>query len=148
MIAAGLFVLWTFDYGVTARRLPLLIGTSTCLLIVLDLLSRFRGNAGALIRLSLGAGFQDREMKHDPDWRSEVMQFIWVTSCVCGMALIGILPTIPLFIFLYMLLQGKQKIVFSLITSIVIVSVIVLVFEVLLDYDLYRGLLFNQDSFE
>jgi hypothetical protein len=148
LIVAGLFIYSTYDYGETARRLPLLIGTGTLVLIVLDFLSRFHSRVGALIRLALGAGFQDPEMKHDPRWRSEIMQVFWVAFCVISILLVGILPTVPTFIFLYMLIQGKQTFVFSLMVSVLVILIVVLVFEIFLDYDLYRGILFNREGFE
>lgn len=148
LILAGLLIYWTYDYGATARRLPLLIITSTFVLIILDILSRIRGKVGALIRLALGAGFQDREMQHYPDWRAEIMQFGWVAACVISMALLGILVTLPIFIFLYMVIQGKQKIVFSLMIATLVVVVVGSVFEILLEYDLHRGMLLNQVGFE
>ena len=148
MIAVGLFIYWAYDYGETARRLPLLISTGTLVLVVLDFLSRFRSKVGALIRLALGAGFQDREMKHEPQWQSEIIQVIWVIFCVSSMVLIGILHTVPIFIFLYILIQGKQTFKISLLISFVIFLIVGLVFEILLEYDLYRGMLFNTDGFE
>ena len=147
LIVVGVLIHWTYDYGETARRLPLLVSTGTFALIILDFLSRLRGKAGALIRFALGAGFQNREMQHDPQWQSEVIQVIWVACCVSSMVLIGILPTIPLFIFLYMVIQGKQNIKFSLMVAIFVVVLVGLVFEIFLEYDLYRGMLLDQDSF-
>jgi len=138
----------TFDYGETARQLPLLICAGLFVLIVLDLLSRLPGKAGALIRLALGAGFQNREMTHSPRWQAEIIQIMWVAGCVISMALIGILPAVPLFIFSYMVIQGKQKIVFSLMIAMLIVCVVGLVFELFLEYDLYRGVLLDPDRFE
>jgi len=148
LIVVGLIIYWSYDYGETARRLPLLISTGTLILIVLDLLSRFRGRLGEWIHLALGAGFQDREMQQYPRWQAEIMQFVWVACCVISMALIGILPTIPVFIFLYMVIQGKQKVSFSLMIAALILTVVGLVFEVFLEYDLYRGMLLNRDGFE
>lgn len=146
LAVAGLLILFASDYGATARRLPLLIAVSTVGLLILDLLSRLQGNIGALIRSALGAGFENPEMTHNPQWRAEVLQLLWVTACVSSMVLVGFLPTIPVFIFLYMMLHGKQTVMLSILISIVIVSVVGFVFEWLLDYDLYRGILFDQDS--
>jgi len=147
LIVVGILIYWTYDYGETARRLPLLISTGLFVLIVLDLLARIPGKVGRLIGLALGAGFQNREMKHNPHWRSEIVQALWVVFCVTGIALIGILPTIPIFIFLYMVIQGKQKIVFSLLIAGLVVFVVGLVFEIFLEYDLYRGMLLDPDGF-
>jgi len=147
LVLVSLLIFFTYDYGQTASQLPLLVSTVTLVLIILDFLSRLRGKIGTFIRMSLGAGFHDLEMKHDPEWRSEIVQVIWVAFCVISIVLIGILPTIPIFVFLYMVTQGKQTIVSSMMVSIFSVVVVALVFEVLLEYDLYRGLLFDQDSY-
>jgi hypothetical protein len=146
LVLAGLLMYWSFDYGETARRLPLLISSVTFGLIVLDLLSRFPSKVGELIHWTLGAGFQDREMMEDPHWRAELLQITWVAGCVACMAALGILATIPLFIFLYMLIQGKQPLFFSLLIATIVVVIVAIVFEFFLEYDLYRGMLFSNDG--
>jgi uncharacterized membrane protein (DUF373 family) len=143
---AGLLIYWSYDYGETARRLPLLVSSGIFVLIFLDLLSRFPNKIGALIQWTLGAGFQDREMKHDPNWRDEIVQITWVAICLAGMALFGILATIPMFIFMYMRIQGKQKPWFSLLIAAIVVAMVGLIFEFFLEYDLYRGMLLNDDG--
>ncbi|MDH3532886.1 MAG: tripartite tricarboxylate transporter TctB family protein [Gammaproteobacteria bacterium] len=148
LIVVGLLIFWSYDYGETARRLPLLVSFGMLLLIALDILSRFHSKVGMAIRLALGAGFQDRELTHEPEWRAELVQVLWLALCVLGIALIGILPTIPLFIFSYMLIQGKQKIGFSLMIATLVLTVVGVVFELLLEYDLYRGMLLNEYGIE
>lgn len=143
---AGLLIYWSYDYGETARRLPLLVSSGIFVLIFLDLLSRFPSKISALIHWTLGAGFQDREMKHDPNWRDEIVQITWVAICLAGMALFGILATIPMFIFMYTRIQGKQKPWFSLLIAAIVVAMVGLIFEFFLEYDLYRGMLLNDDG--
>lgn len=147
LIAAGWFVYWAFDYGETARQLPVLIGAGTSLLIVLDVLSRLPGRLGTLTRSALGAGFQDRELKHVPSWRAELMQLAWITVCVIGIIAIGILPAVTLYVLFYMLVQGRQGWLSSVIIAAVVLGMVALVFEVALDYELYRGILFDPDGF-
>lgn len=147
-LVTGLLLYFASEYGETARKLPILVASASLVLIVLDLVSRFRGNVGALVRSSLGADFDDPEMQHDPDWRSEVVHFLWVSACVASIVLVGILVTVPIFIFLYATIQGKQGVTNSLIVAALGVVVIALVFEVFLEYDLYRGMLLNQVGIE
>lgn len=142
----GLLIFFALDFGVTARRLPLVVAGSTVALLILDLMSRVQGNIGALIRSALGAGFDNPEMTHTPTWRSESLQVFWLAACVLSIMLVGFLATIPAFVFLYMMLHGKRKIVPSILISVVIVSVVGFVFEWLLDYDLYRGFVFGRDG--
>jgi formate hydrogenlyase subunit 3/multisubunit Na+/H+ antiporter MnhD subunit len=147
LILIGLLIFFSYDYGETARRLPLIIATATLALLILDFLSRPPGKVGRIIRLSLGAGFQDPELKRDPQWRSEIVQVIWVAFCVISILLVGILPTIPIFIFLYMVTNGKQTVVSGLTVSAITLLLVAIVFELLLEYELYRGLLFDRDGF-
>ncbi len=102
---------------------------------------------GDYIRFALGAGFQDREMQFSPYWLSELKQMAWLICCVFSVVLIGILPTVLLFIFFYTFIQGRQGFLPSLLVAISLTIVVWLVFENLLDYQLYRGMLFDSDGY-
>jgi len=146
-IIVAFFLYWTFDYSETARRLPILIGCGTLLLVVLDFISRLPGKAGSYIRFALGAGFQEREMDFTPEWKAELRQLAWLTACVSSVVLIGILPTVPVFIFFYMFVQGRQGLLHSLLVALILSLTVWLVFEYLLEYRLYRGMLFDDDGY-
>lgn len=128
-------------YGETGRQLPVLVGAITVALAMLDLVSRLPGFAGGWLRRALGAGFRDREMKHAPALGAELIQLGWLAGCVGTIVLIGFLAAVPLFILLYAWLQGRQPLLASALTAIAVALLIGLVFELLLDYQLYRGLL-------
>lgn len=87
-------------------------------------------------------------MQHNLRWHAEVVQVGWLLCCVIAMALFGILITIPLFVFLYLVLQGRRKIGFSLLVAALVVVAVGFVFEFALEYELYRGMLLNRDGFE
>lgn len=148
LTAVGLLIYWAYGYGETARQLPVLVGTGTAILVVLDILSRLHGKVAAVIRSVLGAGFQDRELTLESRWQSEIIQFVWMFSCVVGIVFIGILATVPAFVLMYMFIQGKQSLLFSMTISLVVLVLVGLVFEVLLDYELHRGLLFDQGKYD
>jgi cation transporter-like permease len=148
LIAVMLLISVASGYGETARQLPLIVGTSTLVLILLDIVSRLPGKAGAIIRSALGAGFQDPELTEEPRWQSEAIQLVWVATCVLGILLIGILPTVPIFIFSYMFVQGGQRLIVSVIVALLVLLLIGLLFEVALDYELYRGMLFDESGFD
>lgn len=143
MALSGFILIWSYQYGPVARFLPVIISTATFFLSILDLVTRIRGRVAGFLRLVLGAGFQDVEMKHSPPLREELVQSTWVVACLAGMLVIGILPAIPLFVFSYMYFQCRQEALPSLVTAIVAVAAIAGLFELLLGYDLYRGLLFG-----
>ena len=135
------YVVWAQDYGRVARLMPVLVGVATAVLAVLDLLSRFDGRLGAALRLTLGADFNNREMPHDPRLGREVALFGWMLGCLVAIWLIGILPTVPLFIAGYMRLWGQRPWLVSILSGVAVLAFVTFVFELLLGTQLYRGLL-------
>lgn len=145
---AAAYVWWSRDYRAGPALVPAIVGIGTMVLAAIDLLSRLDLPAAGMIRDYLGADFRNREMQHDPDMRDELMQFGWIVGCVAAMLTIGFLPAIPLFVFLYMRVQGRRPLRTSLIGGAVVLAFVVVVFEFLLDYALYRGVLFDDDGFD
>jgi hypothetical protein len=131
------------DYGRIPRLMPTTVGISMAVLAVLDLLSRFDTSIGRAIQVTLGADFRRPEMNHDPALRHELAIFGAMVGCVVGMLTIGILPTIPVFIALYMRLWGQRSWMSSLITAALVLAFVVAVFELALGTTLYRGLIFD-----
>lgn len=147
LVSVG-FVAWSQEYGEVARLLPTVMGTATAILCLLDLASRFDWGVGRAIRIAMGADFRAREMTHTPAPRAELVQALWMVACVALMMTIGILPTIPLFVALYMRLHGGRPWVQSVLSGLAVLVFVVVVFEVVLDYPLYRGVLFDPRGFE
>lgn len=141
-MAAGV-TLWAQRYGPVPRLLPTVVGVSLLVLCALDLASRFDTRAGAVLRATLGADFRNREMGHDPVLRAELVQIGWMAGCILLMLAIGILPTVPVFIALYMRRVGGRPWIASILAGLAVLLFVTVVFEMLLDYALYRGLLFD-----
>jgi hypothetical protein len=141
------YALWAQDYSAVPSLMPTLVGLATSALAVLDLLSRFDTRVGRALQLTMGADFERREMSHDPELRDEIKQVGWTIGCILGMLLIGILPTVPLYIFAYMYVSGRQSLTSSTLSAMSAVIFVTVVFEVLLDTTLYRGALFDAKGF-
>lgn len=142
--AAGLWYAAS-GYGATARQLPMLVASGIFVLALLDLLSRLPGAIGALLRTALGAGFDEPELDTRGRWPEELVQLGWVVAAVAAVVFAGFLVTIPVFVFLYSRLHGSRSTLASLAAAGIATGGVVLVFEVLLDYTLYRGVLFGAD---
>lgn len=139
MTISGVMILWSLQYGNTARLLPMGVAGVVFFLAVLDLSSRFNTRFAEFLRFFLGAGFTEPEMTSHPKGSAELKQILWLIACLISFMLVGILPTIPFFTFLYMFFSGEQSLASSTTTAIAVVVVIGLVFELLLGYELYRG---------
>ena len=144
---AIMMIIWSQRYNETARLVPLLVSYSLLILALIDLVCRFDRPFIGPLRDFWGADFENREMKHDPQPAAEVSQVIWITGCVAGMMLIGILPTVPFFIFFYIVINGGRPWLESLIVTAIVFAFVYIVFEMLLDYQLYRGAFFDERGF-
>jgi TctA family transporter len=58
--------------------------------------------------------------------------FGWMAGFLCSMALIGLIPTVPIFIIAYMRLEGREKYRHAIIMAAVMVTLIYIVFDQLL----------------
>ena len=145
---AFLMIVWSQRYNETASLVPLLVSYTLLILAFFDLVCRFEKPFIRPLRDFWGADFQNREMKHDPSPAAEVSQVVWIVGCVAGMMLIGILPTIPIFILSYIIINGRRPWLESLIVTVIVFAFVYVVFEMLLDYQLYRGVLFDERGFQ
>ena len=142
-----LMIVWSHDYSETARGVPVLVGWGMLALCIFDLLSRLNLPFSQLLKDFWGADFLNREMKHNPAWKADIAQALWVTGCVAGMVTVGILPTVPVFVMGYMAFHGGRRWVECIAVCGIVFGFVFVVFEVLLDYELYRGVLFDERGF-
>lgn len=92
------------------------------------------------------AGFSD-----DADLRQqsrtnlikEMKGLLWLVVLLIGIYLVGIMITLPLYLFSFMRLSGNRSIQQSAIISICSTLFVYLLFVLLLDYKLYPGIIFG-----
>jgi len=145
-LVAGL-VVWSYTLNPTAREVPLLVGYGLLTLLAIDFYSRLELPLSRLLRDFWGADFRNREMRHDPRWTDEAALFLWVIGCTAGMVLVGILPSVTVFVLAFMRLHGRRPWRESAICALATLGFVYVVFEVLLDYALYRGAFFDAHGF-
>ena len=140
-------IAWSQPLSRVAREVPLLVCYGLLALSAIDLLSRLDFPFSKVLRDVWGADFRNREMNHNPSWEAEAVQFLWVIACTAGMLTIGILPSIGMFVLAFMRLHGRRPWRESAIAAVATFGFVYVVFEVLLDYRLYRGALFDEHGF-
>lgn len=145
-LATGVIFI-AMDYGKTASQLPLLIAATTLVLAILDVVSRLDGTPGRVLRALLGAGFEDRELDFEPRIPKEIIQVLWIVAVVTGITLVGILVAVPLFVFAYTWAHGRWSVYSSVLAGALVLAIVSIIFEVLLDYTLFRGVLFGADTY-
>jgi len=142
------FVVLAYDFDETSRAAPLLVGYAGLVLGGLDLIARFKGASSEIVRNVLGAGFTRPEMSHCPKFRDELAQIGWMTAFVVMVLFIGILPAVPVYVLASMRLNGGRSWKEAIIASIATLAFVVVVFEVFLAFELYRGVLFDERGFD
>ena len=143
IVAIGLLI-WSQNYGETARRFPSFVAVVLMGLGLIDLWSRTKLPGQTFIKDFWGTSFDRREMDHSPPLKQELGLLLWIVGCFAGMATVGILATVPVFCFAFTWLRSKRPLVQSVLVALGILVFEYVVFEWLLDYTLYRGLFFSK----
>lgn len=131
-------------YSETARRFPSLVAGVLVILALIDLWSRTRLPGRQLIAAFWGTDFNRREMSYDPTLKAQLGLIAWVVAWFIGMAAIGVLIAMPLFCFLFAWLRSRRPPIQAATVAAVVFVFEYAVFEWLLSYELYRGLLFSK----
>lgn len=117
------------------RVVPLMAGGVTLLLLLVDIVRP------ALTQDGVALTHDDDEVALPP--RRELNAITYVAAAVMGIELIGFWLTIPIYLFTSIAWLGKQTSRTALTVSALTSLSIYLLFEVLLGYSLYPGLLFE-----
>jgi len=142
------FIVWSYDLDEVSRAAPLMGAYAGLVLGILDLLSRFRGGVADVIRMTMGAGFSNPEIAHDPQWSDEARQMAWMTFFVVMVLFVGILPAVPAYVLLSMRMNGGRSWKESIIAAVATFAFVFVVFEIFLSFELYRGVLFDERGFD
>ena len=143
------FILAAYGYPPASREVPLLVCYALVVLIGLDILSRTSTHVGRLVRkyLNPGSGLADlpktEEDEEHPSGRRELIAVGWVAAFTAGVMLVGILPSVPVYLASYMIVEGKKKPLFSILIAAAVVLFLWVSFEEILSIPLYRGYFFE-----
>ncbi len=138
----AIYMCWNLT--ATAREVPILTAAVLVVLGLFDLGTRTRMPFKSFFVKFWGADFTNLEMKFAPGLTRELVVIGWAVACALGMLFIGILPTIPIFCFAYLMIQGKRPLLESVLVTAGFFVCVYVLFEVLLHYHLYRGALFTK----
>jgi len=143
LIALGLATLvGGLGFRESAGRFPVAVSVLLIVLAAIDLYCRTGLPGAGRMAAFWGADFTRREMPHDPPLAAELREIGWVVAGFALMAVVGILPALPVYVGGYVLLRGMSPRIAAFVAAGMLVFVVG-VFELALDYTLYRGLLFT-----
>jgi hypothetical protein len=142
-VAVGMLI-WARTYSETAARFPSMVAVAMIVLALFDVWSRLPLPGRAAVVAFWGAGFGRREMDYDPPVRAQVAMLAWVLAGFAGMAVVGILASAAIFVAAFVRFRGGRPLVTAIAVGAAVFAFQYAIFEWLLDYELYRGLLFTR----
>jgi len=138
------FLFATYGVSVKGQRVPQLVAWIGIVLCALDVIAHTGTAFGNRVALLLsGAPSAEEAAGKKPSLSGELIAMTWMVIATAGILLVGFLVATPVYVFGYMTLYGRKPIVQSGIAAVVTTLFIWVVFEVLMEYELYRGLLFD-----
>lgn len=134
------FVYETYQYEGTVRLFPLLVGYIGIGLAVLDIMSLTASRAGQFVGSIFGAAFDPSNLEGRSVTR-EIIVILAMCLIVALIYVVGFLISAPLVVMGWMAIAGRKSPLLTLVTGVATFLFIYGLFEVVLRYELYRGLL-------
>jgi len=142
---ALIFLVWSASYGERERQVPMLIGWSMLILCTLDVIVATETRIGNWVK-AFFSGTIVGESAADAVAQPLVKTLVamaWPIAFVGLVAVFGFVAVIPFYVFLFVVFQGRKSVRLGLIAAACSTAFIYVVFELLLRYEVYRGLLFE-----
>ncbi len=139
-----LFIVTSYQYKLTDRMFPLLVVYVALPLLILDLLALTDSKIGEKISIFFSAKTPE-QVDEDADKTERTMAkeltiFAWMGALVLGIYLVGFLPCTPIFVYCWMKYRGGYSIRESCYLSIATTAFVYILFELILQYELYPGI--------
>jgi hypothetical protein len=138
-------VWWGWEWPYIAKLMPVYIAAVPGLLLgVIQLIGEASGSEARRAKKAEGVEMDDTtkvELDEKTELRRTLVYFAWFIGGAAGIWLLGIVITLPLLAFLYMLVEGREKLVPSVIMATCTYGVIWGLFEYTLEMRWPPGLL-------
>jgi hypothetical protein len=134
LFVIGYLITAYLTLDVTSRRVPVLTGFVTLVLLAIDVLRDV--STGAARSVSGKAGIQVSRGR-------EITAILFVAGGVAGIYLIGFLAAIPLYLIISISYLGAQPLRVAVIVALIASLSIYMIFELALAYRLFPGILFS-----
>jgi len=140
-------VWWGWEWPYIAKLMPVYIAAVPGLLLgVTQLIGEASGSEARRAKQAEGVEMDDTtkvELDEKTELRRTLTYFAWFIGGAAGIWLLGIVITLPLLAFLYMLVEGREKLIPSVIMAACTYGMIWGLFEYMLEMRWPPGLLFG-----
>jgi hypothetical protein len=135
-------LVWTYRFPeARGREFPAMVSMAAIVLCLIDLLTHTDTAVGRRLAAVLSGSSQ----LPTGGWgiRREAIAILWIAGATLLMVFAGFLAGIPVYVFCYMVLHAGRPVRQGIAAALVTTGAIWLAFELLLSYQLYRGVLFG-----
>jgi Tripartite tricarboxylate transporter TctB family len=137
-------LVWTYRFPeARGREFPALVSVAAIVLCLIDLLTHTDTPVGRRLAAVLAGSSSPPAGAMTRGVRREAVAILWIAGATAVMVLAGFLVGIPVYVFCYMVLHARRPARQGVIAALVTTGAIWLAFELLLSYQLYRGVLFG-----
>ena len=142
---AVIYLVTGYGYTPQARQFPIIVAWAAIVLVALDFISRTRTPVGeALMRwFNPSASPGKAEARAHYPASKQIAAVLWTAGFVTLIVLIGFLYAVPIYVFASMYVRGRRPLLLCLVVSATATLFIYLIFEQLLELELYPGILFG-----
>jgi hypothetical protein len=123
------------------REFPILVSGAAVVLCLLDVLAHTDTVIGRSVALILSGEAHRASVGSEHPLRSEAVAIAWIAGGTALMVLAGFLVAIPVYVFGYMVLYARRTVRDGALAALATTLCIWGGFELLLDYELYPGML-------
>jgi hypothetical protein len=139
------FLLLAYTYEGRTRQVPVLVGWILLVLCVLDVIAASATRIGYTVKAFFGGATVGGGVAETADYSigKVILAILWPTAFVALVVVVGFVVSIPIYVFLFVAVQGLDGIGRAALASIITTACIYVLFEILLKYEIYRGILFT-----
>lgn len=134
------FLIVSFGYNPGVRTMPILVGTTTTVFVVIQIFSLLIKKKLSTNAIIESTKKEDKEKYKNLFGKQAVTLFLWLLALLVMIYLFGLMYATPLFIFLFFLFYSKEKLWKSILYALIIWAVIFFIFKGQLMVPFERGL--------
>lgn len=140
-----LFLSWSYVYDVRARQVPVLVGWSMVVLCILDIIATSETTIGRAVKSFFTGKIvgESSAQVHGRPLAKIFTAMAWPVTFVGLVFVFGFVPVIPFYVFFFVVLQGRKGIRQGFWAAAGTTLFTYVVFEQLLRYEVYKGVLFE-----
>ena len=140
------FVVASYQYPPASRELPLLVGWTTLIMLVIEFVSQGESRLGRVLQSFLAGKGGDQpsvDIKPTGTVSREIGAFVWVICVTAAVMLFGFYLTIPVYVAGFLRFRARTSLPVALMAGLGLTGFIYVLFEILMGYRLFYGFVFG-----